>query len=58
MGQSSKDKKKHPKGVNIYRAINKKNPTKDNSYQERIVDEKTGKICRDIKELLNKHRQK
>jgi len=55
--QSSKDKKKYPKGVNIYRVINKKDPTKDDSYQERIVDEKTGKICRDIKEPLNKHRK-
>ena len=56
--QPSKDKKKHPNGVNINRIINRKNPTKEDSYQERIVDEKTGKIYRNIKEPLNKHRHK
>jgi hypothetical protein len=56
--QPSKDKKKHPKGVSKYRVINKKGPTKEDSYQEIIVDEETGKICRNIKEPLYKHRNK
>jgi len=56
--QPSKDKKKHPNGVNKYRVINKEDPTKKDSYQERIVNEETGKICRNIKEPLCKHRHK
>ena len=54
----SGDKKKYPNGINIYRVINKKNPTNKESYQEKIVDEKTGKICRNIKEPLCKHKHK
>ena len=54
----SRDKKKYPEGVKIDRIIDRKNLKKEDSYQEKIIDVKTGKICRDVKEPLSQHRHK
>jgi hypothetical protein len=54
----SVDTCKHPKGVEKIRVIDKENPKNIDSYQEKITDIKTGKITRDIKEPLEKHRHK
>lgn len=54
----SRDKKKYPEGVKIDRIIDRENANKEGSYQEKIIDVKTGKICRDIKEPLSKHKHK
>jgi len=48
----SRDKMKHPEGVEKIRIIDKE---KDR-YQEKIKDVKTGKIVRDIKEPLSQHK--
>lgn len=48
----SGDKKKHPKGVNKTRVIDKENDI----YHEKIVDLETGEITRNIKEPLSEHR--
>ena len=53
----SRDKKKYPEGVKIDRIINRENPNKKDSYQEKIIDVKTGKIRRNVKEPLSKHKQ-
>lgn len=52
----STDKAKHPNGVKKIRIINRENPKKPNSYKEKIIDSKTGKIIRDIEEPLEKHK--
>jgi ribosomal protein L36 len=55
---SSIDKEKHPEGVEIMRIINKEEPNKKDSYQEKVKDVKTGKITRNIKEPLSQHKNK
>ena len=52
----SGDKIKHPNGVKKIRVINRENPKKPDSYKEKIIDSKTGKIVRDIEEPLEKHK--
>jgi len=50
------DKNKHPEGVEKMRIIDKENPNKKDSYQEKIKDVETGKITRNVKEPLCQHR--
>ena len=47
----SKDKERHPKGVDKIRRIDRIN----NEYQEKVVDKKTGEVTRDCKEKLSEH---
>lgn len=54
---SSGDKKKHPEGVEKYRVVDKEHIKEEDSYQEKVKDIKTGKITRDVKEPLEKHRR-
>ncbi|XOB42385.1 MAG: hypothetical protein ACKKMP_03430 [Candidatus Nealsonbacteria bacterium] len=53
---SSEDKNKHPEGVEKIRIIDRENLNKEDSYQERVKNVKTGKIIRNIKEPLSQHR--
>jgi len=50
------NKEKYPEGVNKMRIINRENPNREGSYQEKVVDAKTGEIIREVKEVLRKHR--
>ena len=52
----STNKRKYPEGVEKNRVIDKEHYKEEDSYQEKIKDIKTGKITRDIKEPLEKHR--
>jgi len=52
------DTTKHPDGVKKTRLINRENPKNMDSYQEKVIDFKTGKITRNIKEPLEKHKHK
>jgi len=52
--KSSGDKIKHPDGINIGRVIDRVK----NQYEEKVTDEKTGKIVRDISEPLDQHLKK
>lgn len=54
----SRDKKRYPKGVKKNRVIDREDPENRESYQERIIDVKTGKIIRNIKEPLKNHKNK
>ncbi len=49
----SKDKNKYPLGVDKIRIIDKGK----NLYIEKVIDKKTGKIIRNIEELLTKHKK-
>lgn len=49
--QASINTIKHPEGVNISRVVDKEN----NHYEEVIIDNKTGKVLRDIDEPLDQH---
>lgn len=53
---SSGDKARYPNGVKKIRVINREDPKKPDSYKEKIIDSKTGKIVRDIEESLEKHK--
>ena len=55
---SSGDKEKHPEGVEKERIINRGEPDKDDSYQEKVKDVNTGDTTRDIKEPLSQHKNK
>jgi DNA-directed RNA polymerase subunit RPC12/RpoP len=54
--QPSRNKREHPEGVIKYQRFDRENPDKEDSYQEKIMDVKTGEICRDFKEPLRQHR--
>ena len=54
----SVDKKKYPEGIIKYQRFDRENPNRADSYQEKIIDVKTGKICRDFKQPLSQHKHK
>lgn len=54
--QPSGDKEKHPEGVIRYQRFDRENSNKEDSYQEKLIDVKTGRIFRDFKEPLSQHR--
>lgn len=53
---SSKDKRRFPKGIEKTRIIDREHPDRQDSYQEKIKDIKTGKIWRNKKEPLKQHK--
>ena len=53
--QPSGDKENHPEGIIRYQRFNRENIDREDSYQEKIIDVKTGIICRDFKEPLSQH---
>ena len=54
--QPSRNKKAHPEGFIKYQRFDRENLDKEDSYQEKIIDVKTGNICRDFKEPLRQHK--
>ena len=54
--QPSGDERDQPEGVIKYQRFDRENPNENDSYQEKIIDVKTGRICRDFKEPLSQHR--
>jgi len=52
--QKSRDKKKHPKGVEKERLIDRE----EDKYKEKVTDVETGEITRDVEEPLSVHGKK
>jgi len=54
----SGDKGKHPEGVERVMIIDREDPDKEGSYQEKVEDVRTGKIIRYVKEKLREHKHR
>ena len=47
----SGDKAKHPEGVQLEQTVDRQN----NLYKKKVIDEKTGKVVKDLEEPLDEH---
>ncbi len=52
----SRNKNKHPEGVERTMSIDRTDPNKEGTYKEKVIDVATGEVVRNVEEKLINHR--